>query len=166
MHKRVFNQPSSIPHAGIDIMKYFSLVIANLLAAHVVQGCKYCETKPDDLPFEMVETLKEIASQQQTQTDASGHVLATFLEMDFNQDRKYIASQIQATLSAVGIDSNIAPKGLYDEAFFLDLPNVSLEYISEGPFQLANLIQSGYGLLTGFPLFESSNESIGSLKKN
>ena len=113
----------------------------------------------------MVETLKEIASQQQTQTDASGHVLATFLEMDFNQDSKYIASQIQATLSAFGIDSNIAPKGLYDEAFFLDLPNVSLEYISKGPFQLANLIQSGYGLLTAFPLFESSNESIGSKKK-
>jgi len=80
--------------------------------------------------------------------------------MDFNQDGKYIASQIQATLSAFGIDSNIAPKGLYDEAFFLDLPNVSLEYISKGPFQLANLIQSGYGLLTAFPLFESSNESI------
>jgi len=133
-------------------MKFCTLVFANLLAsAAYAKECKYCYVKPDSLPTEMIDTLKEIASQQ-----ASQEILESsnvFFEPDDDQDAKDIVRKIGATLSAFDISSKILPTDATDEHFIITLPKVSLESLTYGVFELPNHLKKGFGLLAAEPDF-------------
>jgi serine protease len=133
-------------------MKFCTLVLANLLAsAAYAKECKYCNVSTDSLPLEMINTLKEIASQQASQEIFESSNV--FFEPDDDQDAKDIARQIGATLSAFDISSKILPTDDTDEYFIITLPKVSLESLTYGVFELPNHLKKGFGLLAAEPDF-------------
>lgn len=155
-------------------MKFFQLIVATIQLACVApsqaQTCKYCDVETDLLPIALVETLTEIATQQQRASSKSSEQGSAILfETGRDQDAEYVLKQIEDRLTAFRIKFQIVSRDTFEEkgqhTFLLELPNVSLESLNYGPFEIAHHMKTGYGLLEAEPgRFNRHDSGVGDKK--
>jgi len=153
-------------------MKFFQLIVATILqlacvAPSQAQTCKYCDVETDLLPIALVETLTEIATQQKSASSKSSEQgSAILLETGRDQDAEYVLKQIEDRLMTFRIKFQIVSGDEGQHTFLLELPNVSLESLNYGPFEIAHHMKTGYGLLEAEPgRFNHHDSGLGD-KKN
>jgi len=149
--------------ASLCLLRFYGVAWRKVLEGGANEECKYCDADLGSLPAPMVETLKEMSSQQKSASPPRhspshrDHKVSAFLiETSPNQDVDYITVQLIRSLAAFGVSSTSEVEVGKDDGglFCLILPNVSLESLPYGPFELSYHLKEGFGLSSVEPLLD------------